>query len=911
MTKLNNSLQGNPVNNKLLGTNQDGYKLTWDNTDGYWDAEPNFVNYTVYPTGNLTLFTEKIEPYMNITVEYLSTVTTFAGTTVSSALGTTIDTPSNNTASSSSTIFVVSTAGFPLSGSIWISSSDYPGVLVNYTNTTGTSFTGCTQSGSTTTTFLYTGQQVSLPMNLQTTVDVVSTTGFPTSGNIFVSYPSPSNAQAELSYTGVTGTSFTGCTFVGSNNGPFLVGAVVEGSFSSVTTIDVVSTDNFPSSGTAYLYGSTSFSFTYTGITGTSFTGCTVHQDWPIATPVTISYIPASFTYLAMPTGIPFTANFTNLANPFYAFLATSSGTSASLVAATSTTITSASNGLTTGQPTINVVDTTGFPSSGILGLVSGSVTAFIYYSGVTGTSFTGCSIYSGSYNVMTTGDVVYPCTFNMLAEGLTNVSSTDTLIVLGDTGSTNDGAFNIINDVSSTSLNTIQPYILDDSDNRIYTGTLPDSNNGNIIWAISTFIVGEMPLINTNPDNGFANYCISDGNLLSVSQTPLPFIAAYGANTYDVVDGFNYAMPVNGNLESTILHDNGLSAAFQAAIQGTPAVLMSVSNTTGFAATVGYSFNGTSFTGNTVTIPAGEANIIAGDGTNVFAPIAVASSPNVVVNSTSYTISSDPSGTTYLVNCSSAPSSITLPAAPDDGTYYIFKDQSFTYNSPLNLILTVLSSGSDSIQDNVNFTTRSSLVYNMPGLSFTLLYSAVSQIWLVVNKTDNELAPLWIYAFEGSDYDVSDLRQQDYIIDTSYGLAAITFHTYDQTIGVPFDGQVFSLKDGGIPNGSWASWPVTVQTSGGSYIEYPAGIFNAGSVVLSNNGQYAKWRWAEEGVWFLLESNVSFYGGNSRPTTSTIGFMFFDTTLTGAGTGGGGPGAGLPIWWNGTEWLDANGNIV
>lgn len=35
------------------------------------------------------------------------------------------------------------------------------------------------------------------------------------------------------------------------------------------------------------------------------------------------------------------------------------------------------------------------------------------------------------------------------------------------------------------------------------------------------------------------------------------------------------------------------------------------------------------------------------------------------------------------------------------------------------------------------------------------------------------------------------------------------------------------------------------------------------------------------------------------RPTTSVLGEFYFDTT------------AGLPVWWNGTAYVDAAGNVV
>lgn len=36
-----------------------------------------------------------------------------------------------------------------------------------------------------------------------------------------------------------------------------------------------------------------------------------------------------------------------------------------------------------------------------------------------------------------------------------------------------------------------------------------------------------------------------------------------------------------------------------------------------------------------------------------------------------------------------------------------------------------------------------------------------------------------------------------------------------------------------------------------------------------------------------------------ARPTTVIVGFKYFDTTL------------GIPVWWNGTNWVDATGGVV
>lgn len=79
----------------------------------------------------------------------------------------------------------------------------------------------------------------------QATINVASTTGFPTSGTIFIA---------------------TGTTIAAASNGASLPQA----------TINVASTSGFPTSGTIFVVTSTGTStVTYTGTTGTTFTGCT------------------------------------------------------------------------------------------------------------------------------------------------------------------------------------------------------------------------------------------------------------------------------------------------------------------------------------------------------------------------------------------------------------------------------------------------------------------------------------------------------------------------------------------------------------------------------------------------------------------------------------------------------------
>lgn len=122
------------------------------------------------------------------------------------------------------TITVVSTTGFTTSGTLLIQSSAGT-QTVTYTGTTGTSFTGVVGGVGT----IVTGGIVAQTNNSTTfngangtslptaTINVVSTIGFPASGNLRVVAQTSNSANAAVSvqniaYTGITGTSFTGCT---------------------------------------------------------------------------------------------------------------------------------------------------------------------------------------------------------------------------------------------------------------------------------------------------------------------------------------------------------------------------------------------------------------------------------------------------------------------------------------------------------------------------------------------------------------------------------------------------------------------------------------------------------------------------------------------------------------------------
>ena len=99
-----------------------------------------------------------------------------------------------------------------------------------------------------------------------TTVSVVDTTGFTATGSILIE-------TEVISYTGVTSTSFTGCTRAASGTTAAAhVTAIGVSQYTTGVTINCTSASVFAASGTIYIG---SEGITYSGKTGTSFTGCT------------------------------------------------------------------------------------------------------------------------------------------------------------------------------------------------------------------------------------------------------------------------------------------------------------------------------------------------------------------------------------------------------------------------------------------------------------------------------------------------------------------------------------------------------------------------------------------------------------------------------------------------------------
>lgn len=141
-----------------------------------------------------------------------------------------------------------------------------------------------------------------------TTLPVGSTTGFPTSGKIFIE---TANGNTELTYTGTTATSFTGVTGgTGSLPGgslivpaPVVASTTLQSAVSpggGTLTVAANGTAGFPSAGSLLLTnGATTQIVSYTGITSNSFTGVSgLTNSFPINTAIT-----SAMDYALAPAG--------------------------------------------------------------------------------------------------------------------------------------------------------------------------------------------------------------------------------------------------------------------------------------------------------------------------------------------------------------------------------------------------------------------------------------------------------------------------------------------------------------------------------------------------------------------------------------------------------------------------------
>ena len=155
-------------------------------------------------------------------------------------------------------------------------------------------------------------------------------------------------------------------------------------------TVTVISTGGFPTAGQFVVQTADGPQIvTYTGSTGSTFTGCTGGTG-ALLVGALLSFrlrttIASGSNNVALPTGTINVASTTGFPT-------------------TATTIAAGSNGAALPAGTINVASTTGFLVRGQIGVVTGAGVQLVAYTGITATTFTGCT---GGTGTMSTGGAI------------------------------------------------------------------------------------------------------------------------------------------------------------------------------------------------------------------------------------------------------------------------------------------------------------------------------------------------------------------------------------------------------------------------------------------------------------------------------------------------------------------------
>lgn len=276
-----------------------------------------------------------------------------------------ITSASNGTSLPQSTINVNSTLGFPASGTISVLSSA-GSQLITYTGTTANTFTGCTGGTGT----LTTGNMVFTNYLTAITTQATSLQG------LWTMYYSCDGTNV-----GSAGDGIDRWGSLGGSTG-------ISGSAASITTGATIT-------GAVRLTGLSGMTQADVGNLMVISGAATSANNSPTNTPFKIvNFISSSSVDILNPNGTTTDANNGAI-----------SWAVKNIVPIAQTTIASGSNGNTLPQSTINVTSTAGFPSSGIIWIITSSaVSQMVTYTGVNGTQFTGCSGGTGS---LSTGNQV------------------------------------------------------------------------------------------------------------------------------------------------------------------------------------------------------------------------------------------------------------------------------------------------------------------------------------------------------------------------------------------------------------------------------------------------------------------------------------------------------------------------
>ncbi|MDB4278137.1 hypothetical protein N9917_00905, partial [Deltaproteobacteria bacterium] len=251
------------------------------------------------------------------------------------------------------------------------------------------------------------------------------------------------------------------------------------------------------------------------------------------------------------------------------------------------TAIAAGSNGASLPQATINVGDTTGFPASGTVYVLTDGGLQTVTYTGTTATTFTGCS---GGSGVMSTGGVV--------SESATYLTAGDFVQVSGADNQTNDGLYEVLTNennvltiagiggegaatyqftqnefttdttVAGTITKTTVGAVQIDTSGNLQTGSGPDSTT--FTW--NTVTTGAATLsLQTAYDGGNSILTAGGTNVLISGTEELNVTASGGINldsvfdadvtTFDVLMTGNNGFSIDGTADSNLTVTNTAAA--------------------------------------------------------------------------------------------------------------------------------------------------------------------------------------------------------------------------------------------------------------------------------------------------------------------------------------------------------------
>jgi hypothetical protein len=211
----------------------------------------------------------------------------------------------------------------------------------------------------------------------QATINVAATTGFPSTGVIYVT---TTTGVQTVTYTGTTGTTFTGCA--GGTGNMATGGAVAGQSYvdpSKIRPIDITTPFKTPREVD-----------TSTGVAASAYG---VAMPFLFLESINVRFSASGLSQFGY--GFRGDALFWCQGQPFVTVGA---------VTTQATTIAAGSNAQSLPQATINVASTTGFATSGTALVVTSTGTQRVAYTGITGTTLTGCT---GGTGTMSTGGAV------------------------------------------------------------------------------------------------------------------------------------------------------------------------------------------------------------------------------------------------------------------------------------------------------------------------------------------------------------------------------------------------------------------------------------------------------------------------------------------------------------------------